>query len=115
MNPTHYSLAQIRKALVAGIPLLFMAIMLAGVAAPIGLQAAIVALVGPVFMVIGVFAAKHHSADDLQKALEALKGAGLGIVGYFTQVPTSTDNKITMGIVFLASVVGVYWARNRKA
>lgn len=111
MNPLKYKPAELRKLLVS---LIF------AVAAVVGLFVTIdpsfvqacVALVGPVFAVIGVFGAKNHSADDLQKALEQLKGAALTVVGYFTVVPPSTEAQIGTLIVAAVSVIAVYWTAN---
>lgn len=111
MNPLNYSLGEIRKTLVS---LIFLA------AAVIGLFVTVdhsfvelcVALVGPVFAVIGVFSAEHHSPEDLQKALEQLKGAALGVVGYFTVVPESTEAQIGTLIGIIVSFAAVYWTTN---
>lgn len=73
---------------------------------------AVVGLVGPVFAVIGVFAAKNHTPEDLQKALEAAKGAALAVVGYFTVVPAGTDMKVAVLIGAIATVFGVWWRPN---
>jgi hypothetical protein len=113
VNPFKYKLAEVRKLIVS---LLF------AVAAVVGLFVTIdptfvqacVALVGPVFAVIGVFGATDKSSDELQKALEQLKGAGLTVVGYFTVVPPSTAARISTLIVAVASVFGVYWIANKK-
>lgn len=58
------------------------------------------------------FAAKNHSPDDLQKALEQLKGAALTLVGYFTVLPTTTTERITAIIGAIVSAFAVYWKRN---
>lgn len=113
MNPLNYKLDEMRKLIVS---------VIFAVAAVVGLFVTIdpsfteacVGLVGPVFAVIGVFGAKNHTADDLQKALEQLKGAGLTVVGYFTVVPPSTSARIGTLIVAFASIVGVYWIANAK-
>jgi chromate transport protein ChrA len=111
MNPLKYSLAEVQKAIIS---LLFLAGGAVGlfVATKPGFVEACVALVGPVFAAIGVFAAKNHTADDLQKALEQLKGAALAIVGYFTVVPTTTGERITALIGAVVSVFAVYWKHN---
>ena len=113
MNPFQYKPAELRKLIVS---LLF------AVAAVVGLFVtldptfveACAALVGPIFAVIGVFGATDHTAAELQKALEQLKGAGLTVVGYFTVVPPSTEARISTLIVAVASVFGVYWIANEK-
>jgi len=111
MNPFKYKLDEVRKLLVS---LIFAAAAVVGLFVTIDptFTEACVALVGPLFAVIGVFAAKNHSADDLQKALEQLKGAALTVVGYFTVVPSSTSAQIGTLIVAFASVMGVYWTVN---
>jgi hypothetical protein len=111
MNPSEYSRGEMRKAIVS---LIFLVAAVVGlfVAVEPGFVEACVALVGPVFAVIGVFGAEHHTAKDLQKALEQFKGAALTVVGYFTVVPTSTAERITTLIGVVASVFAVYWTSN---
>ena len=112
MNPLNYKPAEVRKLIVS---LIF------AVAAVVGLFVTIdpsfveacVALVGPIFAVVGVFGAADKSSDELQKALEQLKGAGLTVVGYFTVVPSSTAAQISTLIVAVCSVLGVYWIGNK--
>jgi hypothetical protein len=113
MNPFSYSLAELSKALVAGIFLVGYVVLLFVTFDPTLIQS-ISLLVAPTFAVVAVFAAKNHTADDLQKALEQLKAAVITVVAYFTVVPASTENKIGMAIGALASFIGVYWARNRS-
>lgn len=113
MNPGNYSLSEVRKGLVA---VLFLGLAVAALFTTISpsFTVAVIALVGPVFAVIGVFAAKHHSADDLQKALEQLKGAVIGVLGFFVAVPSSTQTKVSVIIGAAVSVLAVYWTRNVK-
>lgn len=110
MNPLNYHLAELKKVIVSVIALGLAAAALFTQIEP-GFSTACIALVGPVFGVVGVFAAKHHSADDLQKALEQAKAAAMGVIGYFVTVPASTTSRITFLIVAASSVVGVYWAK----
>lgn len=107
-----YSLAESRKAVIAAIYFVFAVIMLAGFVPAVGFEEAVLALVGPLYGVIGVFLAKNHSADDLQKALEALKAAALSAVSFYVAVPDSTGATITMLITGAVMAIGVYWARN---
>lgn len=106
-----YTISQLSKAIVSFI-------FLAGYVALIfitfnpGLITSVALIVPAAFAVVGVFGAKNHTADDLQKALEQMKMAVLSVVSYFTLVPASTTNKIGMAIGALASFIGVYWARN---
>lgn len=111
MNPLKYSPGQARKAIVS---LIFLIAAVVGLFVTVdpGFVEACVALVGPVFAVVGVFAAENHSPKDLQKALEQLKGAALAVVGYFTVVPTSTAERITTLIGVVVSVLAVYWTSN---
>jgi hypothetical protein len=113
MNPFRYSLAEVWKPVVALIFLIVAAIGLFITAEP-GFVEACVTLAGAVFAVIGVFAAKNHTKDDLQKALEQLKGATLAVVAYFAVVPTSTEEQITALVGAVASVIAVYWTSNAK-
>jgi hypothetical protein len=111
VNPLNYSLGEMKKAVVSLVFLIAAAVGLFVSVDP-GFVEACVALVGPVFAVIGVFAADHHSAQDLQKALEQLKGGALAVVGYFTVVPTSTAERITTLVGVVVSVFAIYWAEN---
>lgn len=112
MNPFAYNLSELKKAVVATVALGLSVAALYWKIDPSFSQACI-ALVGPIFGVVGVFAAKHHSADDLQKALEQAKAAALAVVGFFVTVPASTSDRIGFVIVAIGSVVGVYWAKPR--
>jgi hypothetical protein len=113
VNPLNYKLAEVRKLIVS---LIFAGAAVVGLIVTIdpSFVEACVALVGPVFAVIGVFGATDKSSDELQKALEQLKGAALTVVGYFTVVPPSTAARISTLIVAACSVLGVYWVGNKK-
>jgi drug/metabolite transporter superfamily protein YnfA len=113
MNPLNYSVDELRKAAVS---LVFLVAALVGlfVATDPDFVQACATLVGSVFAVVGVFAAKNHTKDDLQKALEQFKGAALTIVGFFTIVPTTTAERATALVGAIASVVAVYWTVNKK-
>jgi hypothetical protein len=113
VNPLKYKLAEVRKLIVSSIFAVAAVVGLFVTIDPTFVQAC-VALVGPVFAVIGVFSATDKSSDELQKALEQLKGAALTVVGYFTVVPPSTAARISTLIVAIASVFGVYWIANKK-
>lgn len=76
---------------------------------------AVIVLTGAVFGVIGVWASKNHTPDDLQKAVTALTGSALSVVGYFVVVNPDTAGKIEALAAALVAVVGVYWARNAPA
>jgi drug/metabolite transporter superfamily protein YnfA len=111
MNPTDYSLGEMKKTIVS---LIFLGAAVAGlfVAMDPNFVQACVSLVGAIFAVIGVFSAKNHDVEDLQKALEQLKGAALVVVGYFTVVPTTTAERITALVGGVVSVIAVYWTSN---
>ena len=108
------SLSEARKAAVA-----LAAAVIAGAAFVIDFDPsftdAVVVLTGAVFGVIGVFAAKNHDPADLQKAVTALQGAALSVVGYYAVVDPGTVGKIEALGAALVGVVGVYWARNDPA
>jgi hypothetical protein len=87
-------------------------LLLPGNADALEFQQVAVAVVGPVFGVIGVFAAKNHTPDDLQKAVEALIGASLTVVGYFVTVDASTAQQIYVIAGALISVFAVFWVQN---
>lgn len=107
-----FSLAESRKAVVAAIYFGFAIVMLVGVVPHVGFQHAVLALVGPTYAVVGVFLAKNHTPDDLQKALEALKAAFTTAITFYIAVPASIGNVMTMLITGIVMAVGVYWARN---
>ncbi|MGH2975363.1 MAG: hypothetical protein ACRDLL_10935 [Solirubrobacterales bacterium] len=112
MNPTSYSLGELKKAIVS---LVFLGAAVVGlfVAMDPNFVQACVSLVGAVFAVIGVFSARNHNVEDLQKALEQLKGTALVVVGYFTVVPTTTAERITAIVGGIVSVIAVYWTSNQ--
>jgi hypothetical protein len=107
-----FSLAESRKAVVAALYLVFSIVMLAGVVPHVGFEEAVIAVVGPAYAVIGVFMAKNHSVDDLQKALEALKAAITTTLGFYIAVPASTANILEMLITGIVMAVGVWWTKN---
>jgi hypothetical protein len=113
MNPFKYKAAETRKLIVS---LFFTIGAVVGllVASDPGFPEACAALAGSVFAVFGVFAAKNHTPDDLQKALEQFKGAALTIVGYFTVVPTTTAERATAIIGAIVSVYAVYRMSNEN-
>lgn len=113
LNPFNYSLSELKKAIFGGIPLVFVGLsFLFGWIPPMGFEGSVLALVGPVFVLVGVFVAKNHTPDDFRKALEAATGAAVTVASYWTQVPASWDNKIALGITLLVSIVGVAWSTN---
>lgn len=79
----------------------------------IGLTDAVSALIGPVFAVIGVFAAQTFSPETFEKSLMQLWGAATGVIGFFTEVPASTDMKVVVLIGAIASVAAVIFVKNR--
>jgi len=111
VNPLNYSLGEMKKTIVS---LIFLVAAVVGlfVAMDPNFVQACVSLVGAIFAVLGVFSAKNHNVEDLQKALEQLKGTALVVVGYFTVVPTTTAERITAIVGGLVSVIAVYWASN---
>lgn len=107
-----YSLPETRKTVVAGLYLIFSVVMLAGFVPHVGFQEAVLAVVGPLYSVIGVFLAKNHDPADLQKALEALKAAFMTAISFYVAVPEATNEAVTLLIGGVVMAVGVYWARN---
>jgi hypothetical protein len=107
-----YSLDEVRKAAVACAFLILSALALFVVfPADIGevsFKDAVIALTGSVFATIGVFMDKNVTADDLSKAVTQFQGSALAVVGYFTVVPTSTVEKITLLVGALLSAYAVY-------
>lgn len=107
-----YSIAECKKAVIAGIYVVFALVMLIGFAPPIGFENAVLAIVGPLASVVLVFEAKNHTPDDVQKALEALKAAVFSALAYWVAVPNSTDEAITMLIGGVVMWLGVKYIPN---
>ena len=114
LNPLNYSLAEISKALIALVGLAGYVVLLFVTFDPSLIQS-IELLIPAVFAVIGTFAAKNHSTDDLQKALMAAIGAIISIVSYFHTVPADTANKIGLVVGAIVIIVGIYWKANAPA
>jgi hypothetical protein len=91
-----YELPEIRKALIAGLYVIFAIVMLVGFAPAVGFENAVFAVVGPLFGVFAVFEAKNHTPDEVQKALEALKAAVFSALSYYVVIPAHTGQAITM-------------------
>jgi uncharacterized membrane protein HdeD (DUF308 family) len=111
MNPANYSLKEVRKAVVSLFVLAAAVVGLFVTTNPDFIQAC-TTLIGAIFAVVGVFAAKNHTSDDLQKALEQFKGAALTVVGYFAVVPTDTGERAGAIIGLIVAVAAVYWTSN---
>jgi hypothetical protein len=114
MNPGNYSLKEMQKTIVSLVVLGAAVIGLIATEPDPNLTQICVTLIGSVFAVVGVFAAKNHTPDDLQKALEQFKGAALSVVGYFTVVPTGTGEKVGALIGIVVAVAAIYWTPNKK-
>lgn len=102
-----YELGEIRKALIAGLYVIFALVMLIGFAPAVGFENAVFAVVGPLFGVFAVFEAKNHTPDEVQKALEALKAALFSAVAYYVAIPDHVGQAITMligGVVMWLAV-----------
>lgn len=110
-NPLDYSLAEVQKWVVALVVLGLSAAAFFITADP-GFNEAAIALTGEVFAVIGVFAAKNHTADDVSKALAQLQGAVLSVVGYFVVVDPNTVEKLTVLVGAAVAVYAVWQVRN---
>lgn len=117
LNPFNYSLAQLQKALIAAIPLVFVLLSLVVGWVPVeGFEEAVLALVGPLFLLVGVFAAKNHDSQTFEKALKALAGAALTVATYFPNVDVASwDNKIALGITLLVAIFGVLFKQQQPA
>lgn len=113
LNPFNYSLSELRKALFAAIPLVFVLLSFVfGWIPPMGFEGSVIAVVPPLFILIGTFVATNHSPTDFRKALEAFVGSVVTVISYWTQVPASWDNKIALGITLIVAVIGVAWSTN---
>ena len=110
-NPFNYSLKELSAAIIAGLYLIFAIAMLVFGNIPLGLEEAVIALVGPSFGLVEVFLATEHSTGDLQKALEALKATAITAISFVLVVPASTQEHLTMLVAGIVMFVGVLWAR----
>jgi hypothetical protein len=108
-----YTFGELSAAIISVIYLAFAVVMLF-IIPPVGFMGAVIALVGPLFAVIGVFEATEHSPGDLQKALEALKGAAFTAVSFYVAVPASAANVAEMLITGVVMAMGVVWVRKGK-
>lgn len=97
MALSSYSLSEVKKAVVA---LVVAGVAIAGyfVAFDPGFQDAAILVTVGVFNVIGVFAAKNHTADDVSKAVLALTASTIGLVSFFVTV-NPNDTQTILGIV----------------
>lgn len=111
LNPFHYSLAQVQKALVA---LVVAGVAIAGyfVVFDPGFQQAATLVVTQVFAVIAVFATTNHTAADVQKAVMALLGGVLGLVALFTTVDPNTAETVGGIVLAVLQVYGVFKTSN---
>lgn len=107
------SLSTAQKAIVSGIFLLgaLAALLIPGY--NVSFTDAVVALVGPVFAVIGVLLAKTYSPETFEKTLNQLYGAVASVIGYFVVIPASTSMKIVVLIGAIVSVVTVAKVKNQ--
>jgi hypothetical protein len=108
-------LARYRKAIVSAIVLVGAALALILNGYDPTFTQACVALVGPAFAVGAVLLSKNHSIDDLSKAVAQLQGAAVGVVGYFTVVPTDTLEKVTLLVGAVIGTIAVWWTTNDSA
>jgi len=107
-----YSLAQARK---AAISLVVLGCAVAGLVISgidPNFQQAAVLLTGSIFAVVGVFASKNATEDDLAKAVAQLQGNALTVVGYFVTVPTATAGKISLVVGALLGAYAVFRVPN---
>lgn len=111
MNPLSYSLAEVRKFVVAAV-IAALAAVAFFVAYDPGFEEAVVSLVGAVFAAIGVFADRNATEDDVSKAVTALQGAALSVVGFFATVPAETETQIGVLVGALLSVYLIWRTRN---
>lgn len=113
LNPFNYSLAELQKTIIAGIGLVAYAASLFFFVDP-GLVTAIVALVPPVFTVIGVFMKPNHTGDEFNKAFVALLGAAFTTATYLSiNIDVSTQNKLLTMAGTAAVLLGVVFKGNK--
>jgi hypothetical protein len=97
LNPFDYSLTQVRQ-LVTALVVAGISIAAFFIVFDPGFQQAAVVVLGELFAVIGVFASKEHSYDDISKSVTALAGGVISLVGYFATLNPDTIQTI-LGIV----------------
>jgi predicted small integral membrane protein len=107
-----YEIGEIRKALIAGLYVVFAVVMLVGFAPKVGFENAVFAVVGPLFGVFAVFEAKNHTPDEVQKALEALKSAVFSAISYYVVIPGHIGQAVTMLIGGLVMWLAVKYVPN---
>lgn len=113
MNPFHYSLAEVQKALIAFVGFAgFTALVLLKTDFDPGLIVALQTLVPAGFAVVAVFAATNFSAASLEKALLGFISAGVGVYQFFGHVDTSTVETLGVMAGYAATFIGVYWKGN---
>lgn len=78
-----------------------------------GAQTATIAVVVAVFNVIGVFMAKNHTADDLQKALTAFQASTVALLAFFVTVDPSTVESVGAILTAIVNVYAVYKVTNK--
>ena len=77
-----------------------------------GFNEAAVAVTVGAFNVLGVFLAKNHTPDDVQKSVSALAASTLGLVGFFVTVDANTTETVLGIVAALVNVYAVYRVRN---
>lgn len=111
LNPLNYSLSQVKQFVVA---LVVGGISIAAffVALDPSFEQAAVVVIGEVFAVVGVFAAKEFSYDDMSKTVTSLSGGVITLVGYFATLNPSTVETVA-GILSQVLLVGAVLFYNR--
>lgn len=72
-------------------------------------------LASAVVGVVGVFLAKNHTADDVQKAVQALLASGFAVASVYLTVDPNTVQTITTLVLAVVNVVVVHQAVNAPA
>lgn len=113
MNPLDYSFAEVRKFVVAAVIVALAAVAFFVTYDP-GFEDAVVALTGAIFAVIGVFADKNHTVDDVSKALTFLQGSAISVVGFFATVPAATETQVGVLVGALVAAYGIWYTANDR-
>lgn len=109
-----YSIDQVQKAVVAAVGAILLIVGFCVAFEP-GTEAALTAIIVYGFGVARVAMAKNHTVDDLQKAVEQLATAIVGMVGLYFTVDPSVLEIVLAVIANVAVVYAVFRVPNAPA
>lgn len=107
MLPTSYNLGEMKKTVVA-----FVVAVIALAAFFIhfdpGFNDAAIAVIAAGFNVAGVFLAKNHTVDDVQKTLQAFTASAIALVAFYVTIDPTDSETIFALVAAAVNVFGVY-------